>query len=99
MHKEQSGFRREQTNKVDGHCRNRRRASTTRKQIWRGYQPIHVFENKPNQVQPEEQLPEDQIDYPESERESQFICGDKLLIVGLKNYNTESKEAHYVQIN
>ena len=35
----------------------------------------------------------------ESEGESQIIRGDNLPIVDLKNYNTEGKEAHYVQID
>ena len=47
----------------------------------------------------EEQLPEEQLNDPESEGESQIIRGDNLPIVDLKNYNTEGKEAHYVQIN
>ena len=47
----------------------------------------------------EEQLPEEQINDPESEGESQVIRGDNLPIVDLKSYHTEGKEAHYVQIN
>ena len=47
----------------------------------------------------EEQLPKEQSNDPESEGESQIIRGDNLPIVDLKNYNTEGKEAHYVQIN
>ena len=43
----------------------------------------------------EEQLPEEPLNDPES----QIIRGDNLPIVDLKNYNTEWKEAHYVQIN
>ena len=43
----------------------------------------------------DEQLPEDS----ENEGECQKIRGDKLPIVNLKNYKTEGKEAHYVQIN
>ena len=47
----------------------------------------------------EEQSPEEQLNDPESEGEKQIIRGDDLPIVDLKNYNTEGKEAHYVQIN
>ena len=47
----------------------------------------------------EEQLPEDQINDSETKRESQIIRGDNLSIVDLRKYNTEGKEAHYVQIN
>ena len=47
----------------------------------------------------EEQLPEEQLNDPESEGESQILRGDNLPIVDLKNYNTEGQEAHYVQIN
>ena len=47
----------------------------------------------------EEKPTEDRIIDSESEGESQIIRGDILPIVDLKNYNTEGKEAHYVQIN
>ena len=47
----------------------------------------------------EEQLPEDRINDSETKRESQIIRGDNLSIVDLRKYNTEGKEAHYVQIN
>ena len=47
----------------------------------------------------EEQPPEEQLNDPESEGESQIIRGDNLPIVDLKNYSTERKEAHYVQFN
>ena len=47
----------------------------------------------------EEQSPEEQLNDPEKEGESQIIRGDNQPIVDLKNYNTEGKEAHYVQIN
>ena len=47
----------------------------------------------------EEQQAEERINDSESEGESQIIRGDNLPIVDLKNYNTEGKEAHYVQIN
>ena len=33
------------------------------------------------------------------EGESQIIRGDNLPMIDLKNYNTEGKAAHYVQIN
>ena len=46
-----------------------------------------------------EQPAEERINDSESEGESQIIRGDNLPMVDLKNYNTESKEAHYVQIN
>ena len=47
----------------------------------------------------EEQPPEERMNNSESEGESQIIRGDNLPMVDLKNYNTEGKEAHYVQIN
>ena len=53
----------------------------------------------PNEIQAEEQLMEDRTNNSESEGESQVIRGDNLPIVDLKNYNTDGKEAHYVQIN
>ena len=64
-----------------------------------GYQPIQEIENDPNQIQMEEQLPKDRINYSETKRESQIIRRDNLSTVDLRNYNTEEKEAHYVQIN
>ena len=53
---------------------------------------------EPDQFQMEEQSPEEQLNYPDSEGERQIIRGDNLPIVDLKNY-TEGKEAHDVQIN
>ena len=64
-----------------------------------GYRPIQEEENEPEQLEMEEQPPEERMNDSESEGESQIIRGDNLLIVDLKNYNTEGKEAHYVQIN
>ena len=64
-----------------------------------GYQPIQTIREEQEQIPMEEQLPEEQSNDPESEGESQIIRGDNLPIVDLKNYNTEGKEAHYVQIN
>ena len=64
-----------------------------------GYRPIQEAENEPEQVEMEEQPAEERINDSESEGESQIIRGDNLRIVDLKNYNTEGKEAHYVQIN
>ena len=64
-----------------------------------GYQPMQVEEQIPNEIQAEEQPTEDRTNDSESEGESQVIRGDNLPIVDLKNYNTEGKEAHYVQIN
>ena len=60
---------------------------------------IHEIEDEPHQIQKEAQLPEEHINDPESEEESQIIHGHNLLSVDLKNYNTEGNEAHYVQIN
>ena len=37
----------------------------------------------------EEQMPEEQLNDPDSEGESQILRGDNLLTVDLKNYNTE----------
>ena len=64
-----------------------------------GYQPMQVAEQIPNEIQAEEQPMEDRTNHSESEGESQVIRGDNLPIVDLKNYNTEGKEAHYLQIN
>ena len=64
-----------------------------------GYQPMQVAEQIPNEIQAEEQPMEDRTNDSESEGESQVIRGDNLPIEDLKNYNTEGKEAHYVQIN
>ena len=64
-----------------------------------GYRPIQEEENEPEQFEMEEQPPEERMNDSESEGESQIIRGDNLPIVDLKNYNTEGKEAHYVQIN
>ena len=64
-----------------------------------GYRPLQEIVEEPDQSQMEEQLPEEQLNHPESEGESQIIRGDNLPIVDLKNYNTEGKEAHYVQVN
>ena len=60
-----------------------------------GYRPLQKIVEEPDQFQMEEQLPEEQLNDPES----QILRGDNLPIVDLKNYNTEWKEAHYVQIN
>ena len=64
-----------------------------------GYQPVQAVEQIPNEIQAEEQPMEDRTMDSESEGESQVIRGDNLAIVDLKNYNTDGKEAHYVQIN
>ena len=64
-----------------------------------GYQPLQTIREEQEQIPMEEQLPEEQSNDPEKEGESQIIRGDNLPIVDLKNYNTEGKEAHYVQIN
>ena len=63
-----------------------------------GYGPIQEAENEPEQNEME-QPAEERINNSESEGESQIIRGDNLLIVDLKNYNTDCKEAHDVQIN
>ena len=63
------------------------------------YQPLQEIVEELDQIQMEERLPEEQLIDPESEGESQILRGDNLPIVDLKNYNTEGKEAHYVQIN
>ena len=64
-----------------------------------GYHPMQVAEQIPNEIQAEEQAMEDGTKDSESEGESQVTEGYNLPIVDLKNYNTEGKEAHYVQIN
>ena len=55
--------------------------------------------DEPEQFEMEEQPPEERMNDSESEGENQIIRRDNLPIVDLKNYNTEGKEAHYVQIN
>ena len=61
------------------------------------------MEDKPNPIEPDEQSPGEKLNDPESDgkklTESQIIRGDNLPVVDLKNYNTERKEPHYVQIN
>ena len=60
---------------------------------------MQAAEQIPNEIQAEEQPMEDRSNDSESEGENQVIRGDNLPIVDLKNYNTDGKEAHYVQIN
>ena len=58
-----------------------------------GYQP---FEERV-----EENTPQDETEKndPESEGESQIVRGDNFPIVDLKTYNTEAKEAQFIQRN
>ena len=63
------------------------------------YRPLQEIVKEPDRFQMGEQSPEEQLNDPESEGESQIIRGDNLPIVDLKNCNTEGKEVHYVQIN
>ena len=49
------------------------------------------MEDEPNQIRSDDQLPEEKLNDPESEGESQIIRGDNLPIVDLKNYRTERK--------
>ena len=67
-----------------------------------GYQPIEdrtaedVDPNNNNNHQQPEIIEENE---PESEGESQIIRGDNFPIVDLKAYNTEGREAQFIQIN
>ena len=49
-----------------------------------GYQPIQAMEDEPNQIQPDKHFPEEQLNDPENEGESQIIRLDNLPIVDLK---------------
>ena len=87
--------RREEIAEIDGELIQR----TNR--LGGGYQPMQVAEQIPNEIQAKEQPMEDRTNDSESEKivKSSADRGNNLPIVDLKNYNTDGKEAHYVQIN
>ena len=60
-----------------------------------GYQPLE--ERREEQEAPQAEMAEETEQ--ESEGESQIIRGDNFPIVDLKAYNTEGKEAQFIQIN
>ena len=61
----------------------------------RGYQPLE--ERREEQEAPQAEMAEETEQ--ESKGESQIIRGDNFPIVDLKAYNTEGKEAQFIQIN
>ena len=60
-----------------------------------GYQPLE--ERREEQEAPQAEMEEETEQ--ETEGESQIIRGDNFPIVDLKAYNTEGKEAQFIQIN
>ena len=64
-----------------------------------GYQPLE--DEDPNNNNNNHQQPEiiEEENKPESEGENQIIRGDNIPIVDLKAYNTEGREAQFIQIN
>ena len=60
-----------------------------------GYQPLS--EETEETENPEEG--EIEPEQPETEKDSVIMRGDNLLIVDLNKFNTDGKEAHYIQIN
>ena len=76
--------------------RDRRRIAGESKQIRRG---LHPLEERIEEEQEAPQLEMAEKTEQESEGESQVIRGDNFPIVDLKAYNTEGKEAQFIQIN
>ena len=60
-----------------------------------GYQPLTEETGEPENAEEGEIEPEQ----PETEEDSLILRGDNLPIVDLSKFNTEGKEAHYIQIN
>ena len=61
-----------------------------------GYRPIAEEEEEPEEIREEGEL---EIENAETEEDSVIMRGDNLPIVDLSKYNTEGKQAHYIQIN
>ena len=61
-----------------------------------GYRPIAEEEEEPEEKREEGEL---EIENAETEEDSVIMRGDNLPIVDLSRYNTEGKQAHYIQIN
>ena len=61
-----------------------------------GYRPIAKEEEEPEELREEGEL---EIENAKTEEDSVIMRGDNLPIVDLSKYNTEGKEAHYIQIN
>ena len=61
-----------------------------------GYQPITEEQDEPEGVREEGEL---EIENAETEEDSIIMRGDNLPIVDLSKYNTDGKEAKYIQIN
>ena len=63
--------------------------------LWGGYQPLTEENGEPENAEEGEIEPEQ----PETEEDRLILRGDNLPIVDLSKFNTEGKEAHYIQIN
>ena len=61
-----------------------------------GYQPMTEEQDEPEELQEEGEL---EIENTETEEDSVIMRGDNLPIVDLSKYNTDGKEAKYIQIN
>ena len=61
-----------------------------------GYRPIAEEEEEPEEIREEGEL---EFENAETEEDSVIMRGDNLPIVDLSKYNTEGKQAHYIQIN
>ena len=61
-----------------------------------GYQPITEEQDEPEELREEGEL---EIENAETEEDSIIMRGDNLPIVDLSKYNTDGKEAKYIQIN
>ena len=61
-----------------------------------GYQPMTEEQDEPEELREEDEL---EIENTETEEDSVILRGDNLPIVDLSKYNTDGKEAKYIQIN
>ena len=61
-----------------------------------GYQPMTEEQDEPEELREEVEL---EIEKAETEEDSVIMRGDNLPIVDLSKYNTDRKEAKYIQIN
>ena len=61
-----------------------------------GYQPMTEEQDEPEELREEGEL---EIENAETEEDSIIMRGDNLPIVDLSKYNTDGKEAKYIQIN
>ena len=67
----------------------------SRNRLGEGYQPLIEETGEPENAEECEIEPEQ----PETEEDSIILRGDNLPIVDLSKFNTEGKDAHYIQIN